>query len=97
MSWCRWSTKVNCILDGPLDINRPKKYIQSFGMSTSQFRLALEWLESHHVTHVFMKSPEQYWLPVYRMFSEGSFRQLIANPQPIKNILGRKTDIKDTE
>lgn len=31
------------------------------------------------------------------MFSEGSFRPLIANLQHIKNVLGRKKDIKGTE
>lgn len=32
---------VSCIPDGSLDNNHPKKYIQSFGMSTPQFRVAL--------------------------------------------------------
>lgn len=66
---------VCCILDGPLDTSRPKKYSQSFGTSTPQLREALEWLESHHVTDVFMESTGQYWIPVYNIFSEGSFHQ----------------------
>ena len=88
---------VCCILDGPLDTSRPKKYSQSFGTSTPQLREALEWLESHHVTDVFMESTGQYWIPVYNIFSEGSFHQVLANPQRIKNVPGRKTDVKDAE
>lgn len=88
---------VCCILDGPLETNRPKKYLQSFGTSTPQLREALEWLEAHQVTEVFMESTGQYWIPVFNIFSEGSFHQILANPQHIKNVPGRKTDVKDAE
>lgn len=88
---------VCCILDGPLDTSRPKKFIQSFGTSTPELRNALEWLEEHQVTEVFMESTGQYWIPVFNIFSEGSFNQVLANPQRIKNVPGRKTDVKDAE
>ena len=39
---------VCCILDGPLDTSRPKKYSQSFGTSTPQQREALECLHGKY-------------------------------------------------
>lgn len=90
-------TIVCCILDGPLDTNRPKKIQKTFGTRTLELRDALEWLDGHAVTDVFMESTGQYWLPVFNIFSEATFRMTLANPQHIKNVPGRKTDMKDAE
>lgn len=90
-------TIVCCILDGPLDTNRPKKYEKTFGTRTHELRQALDWLNDHQVTDVFMESTGQYWLPIFNIFSEASFHITLANPQHIKNVPGRKTDTKDAE
>ncbi|GEK90374.1 Transposase [Alkalibacterium putridalgicola] len=88
---------VCCILDGPLDTNRPKKIQKTFGTRTDELREALQWLEDHHVTDIFMESTGQYWVPVFNIFSEGTGQLILANPQHIKNVPGRKTDMKDAE
>ncbi len=90
-------TIVCCILDGPLETNRPKKIQRTFGTRTCELREALAWLNTHRVTHVFMESTGQYWLPVFNIFSEADFDIVLANPQRIKNVPGRKTDMKDAE
>lgn len=90
-------TIVCCILDGPLDTNRPKKVQKTFGTRTHELRQALEWLIEHGVTNVFMESTGQYWVPVFNIFSDGPFHMTLANPQHIKNVPGRKTDMKDAE
>lgn len=90
-------TIVCCILDGPLDTNRPKKVQKVFGTRTYELRQALEWLNAHKVTDVFMESTGQYWLPVFNIFTEADFQIILANPQRIKNVPGRKTDMKDAE
>lgn len=84
-------------MDGPLDTNPPKKIQKSFGTRTHELRDALTWLNNHAVTDVFMESTGQYWLPVFNIFSDGAFRTILANPQHIKNVAGRKTDMKDAE
>lgn len=90
-------TIVCCILDGPLDTNKPKKSYKIFGTRTSELRNALEWLEENEVTDIFMESTGQYWVPVFNIFSEGTFNMVLANPEHIKNVPGRKTDMKDAE
>ncbi|MBR7927232.1 transposase [Aerococcaceae bacterium zg-ZUI334] len=82
---------VCCILSGPLDTNRPKKFFQNFSTRTADLKAALEWIESHQVTDVFMESTGQYWIPVFNIFSQGNFNQILANPQRIKGIPNRKT------
>ena len=88
---------VCCILDGPLDTNKPRKTQKKFGTTTLALRKALTWLEENHVAHVFFESTGQYWLPLFNIFSDSDLTLVLANPQHIKNVPGRKTDMKDAE
>jgi transposase len=88
---------VCCILDGPLDTNKPKKIQKKFGTTTVALQNALAWLEENHVTHVFFESTGQYWIPLFNIFSDSDLALVLANPQHIKNVPGRKTDMKDAE
>ena len=51
----------------------------------------------NHITHVFFESTGQYWLPLFTIFSDSDLVLVLANPQHIKNVPGRKTDVKDAE
>ena len=88
---------VCCILDGPLDTNKPKKIQKKFGTTTVALQNALAWIVENHVTHVFFESTGQYWLPLFNIFSDSDLVLVLANPQHIKNVPGRKTDVKDAE
>ena len=48
-------TIVCCVLDGPLDTNKPKKSYKIFGTRTSELRKALEWLVENEVTDFLWK------------------------------------------
>ena len=61
---------------------------------------ALTWILENHVTHVFLESTGQsgqYWVPLFNIFSDSELNLILANPQHIKNVPGRKTDMKDAE
>lgn len=73
-------TIVCCILDDPLDTNRPKKYERTFGTRTHDLRQALDWLNDYQVPDVFMESTGQYWLSIFNIFPEASFHIMLANP-----------------
>ena len=90
-------TIVCCILDGPLDTNKPKKLQKTFYTTSAALRKALAWLNENHVTHVFFESTGQYWMPLFNIFSDSELNLILANPQHIKNVPGRKTDMKDAE
>ena len=55
-----------------------------------------DWLTSVQVTHVAMESTGEFWKPVYNIL-EGNFEILVVNARHIKNVPGRKTDVKDAE
>lgn len=88
---------VCCILVGPLDTNKPKKLQKKFETTTIALQIALTWIEENHVTHVFFESTGQYWVPLFNFFSDSDLTLVLANPQHIKHVPGRKTDIKDAE
>jgi transposase len=48
------------------------------------------------VTHVAMESTGVYWKPVWQAL-EGSFQLILAHPQQIKSMPGKKTDLRDSQ
>jgi transposase len=55
-----------------------------------------DWLLSQGVTHLAMESTGEFWKPIYNLL-ESAFTILVVNAQHIKNVPGRKTDVKDAE
>jgi len=55
-----------------------------------------EWLVQEGVTHVAMESTGVYWKPIYNIL-EGRFTILLVNARHVKNVPGRKTDVKDCQ
>src|SRR5205814_7287375 len=53
-----------------------------------------DWLKESKVTHVALESTGSYWRPIYNIL-EGHFELLLVNPNHVKNVPGRKTDIND--
>lgn len=88
-------TVVACVLFGPVD-QRPKKVTDTFSTTTSGLLELLDFLSEYNVTHAAMESTSVFWKPVWNVL-EGSFHLLLANARTIKNVPGRKTDVKDAE
>lgn len=63
---------------------------------TSELLALKSWLQSEGCTHVAMESTGVYWVPVYNLL-EGAFELIVGNATHIKNVPGRKTDVKDSE
>lgn len=90
-------TVVACTLVGNLSTNRPKKVIQTFGTRTFELQELASWLHEQGITTVMMESTGQYWCPIWNVLEKEGFKLILANPQRIKGIPGRKTDQKDAE
>ena len=73
-----------------------RKEVREFGTMTNQLLELADWLAAQGVTHVAMESTGVLWKPVYNLL-EGRFTLLVCNAQHIKNVPGRKTDVKDCE
>jgi transposase len=75
---------------------KEQKHIREFGTTTSAILSCGDWLRDLGVTHVAMESTGVYWRPIWNLL-EGQFELLLANATPVKNVPGRKTDVKDSE
>jgi len=74
----------------------PRQEVQTVGTMTAD-RLALAaWLAAAECTHVAMESTGVYWKPLYNVL-EGQCELLLVNAQHIKQVPGRKTDVRDCE
>lgn len=72
------------------------KEIRTYSTMTGDLKKLKEWLKQCGVTHVAMESTGVYWKPIYNLLEE-EYTVLVVNAQHIKNVPGRKTDVKDAE
>lgn len=73
-----------------------KKVVKRFKTMTAELEGLAAWLGSHEVTHVAMESTGIYWKPVYNILI-GHFEVWVVNARHLKQVPGRKTDVKDAE
>src|SRR5437867_6266012 len=89
------ATVVACLLVGQAH-EKPKKEVRTFGTFAQELMRLHDWLQSEGCTHVGMESTGVYWKPVYAVL-EDAFEIIVGNAHHIKNVPGRKTDVKDSE
>lgn len=68
--------------------------VRSFSTTTKGLLELSDWLASHGCTHAAMEATGVYWKPVWHVL-EGGVELVLANAQHIRNVPGRKTDVKD--
>jgi len=82
------------ITPGPA--GRPQRALRSFGTMTADILQLGDWLAERGVSYVVMESTGNYWRPIWNLL-EGQVRLVLANARAIKQVPGRKTDVKDAE
>jgi transposase len=75
---------------------KAQRQTRTFGAMTAQLLELADWLAEQGVTHVAMESTGVYWKPIWNLL-EGQFQILLVNAQHVKQVPGRKTDVKDAE
>jgi transposase len=73
-----------------------KKLTRTFSTMTADLLALDEWLRSLEIVHVALESTGVFWHPVYNLLEEGR-SIILVNPQHMKAVPGRKTDVKDSE
>jgi transposase len=68
--------------------------VRSFRTMTRDILAMRAWLQAHGCTVIAMESTGVYWKPIFNLL-EGDFTVLLVNPAHIKQVPGRKTDVKD--
>jgi transposase len=75
---------------------RPTRETRTFGAMRQDLAALRDWLREMSVTHVGMEATGVYWQPVHAVL-EGAFTVVVGNASHIRNVPGRKTDVKDGE
>jgi transposase len=88
-------TIVVCLIIGTPQ-EKPKTTIKTFTTMTRDLLSCRDWLLSEGCTHAAMESTGVYWKPVFNIL-EDKMEVILANARNIKNVPGRKTDVKDCE
>jgi transposase len=87
---------VACVI-APSAGGAPCKEVRTFGTMTQDLLQLVDWLVEAGCTAVAMESTGSYWKPLYNLL-EGVVEQvLVVNAAHIKQVPGRKTDVKDAE
>ena len=68
---------------------------QTYATTTEGLLALLEWLNLSQCSVAAMEATGVYWLPVFKILSEGAFDLVVANAAHIKAVPGRKTDLND--
>lgn len=89
------ATVVATVLVGAAH-ERARKETRTFRTVTRDLLALREWLLAKEVTHVALEGTGIYWRPVYEVL-EDAFEMILGNAHHIKNVPGRKTDVKDSE
>lgn len=87
-------TIVACVMIG--NGTQKRKQFKTFSTFTEDIRALADWLKSLQVHHIAVESTGIYWKPVFNIF-DGHFDVCLVNAQHVKNVPGRKTDMKDSE
>jgi transposase len=74
-----------------------KKEIRTYKTMTDDLLQLCGWLKEEGVLMVAMGSTGSYWKPVYNLLEVEGIPAILVNAQHIKNVPGRKTDVKDAE
>jgi transposase len=88
-----------CVMTGPSN-KAPTITIRTFATNVRDLEQLDHWLRETGCTHAVMESTGPYWNrehalePTLRVL-ESSMTVVLANPRHLKNVPGRKTDVKD--
>lgn len=71
--------------------------IRTFPTTTYYLLELIDWIKVYKCTHVAMESTSVYWKPIVNILEAEEIEFLVVNPQHMKAVPGRKTDVKDAE
>ena len=87
-----------CIIKGALDT--PDKIQEQFKTTRQELLRLVDWLTANKCYYIAMESTGVYWRPVYEAVEEYSPQydcMMVVNAHHMRNLPGRKSDVKDAE
>ena len=83
-----------CVMIGPAN-EKPVVEVRRFGTNVKDLEKLRAWLQQTGCSEAVMESTGSYWKPVFNIL-EGSLKIILANPEQVKALRGKKTDPNDS-
>ena len=80
----------------PGEGRRRVEHVAEFQTTAQGLLILRDWLEAHAVDQVAMEATGVYWKPVWAVL-EDRFKCLLVNARHVKQVPGRKTDVRDAQ
>ena len=80
----------------PGEQGRREERLAEFATTTRGLLALHDWLVAHRATQVAMEATGTYWKPVWAVL-EDDFECVLVNARHVKQVPGRKTDLKDAQ
>lgn len=77
--------------------DRAGETVGKFGVFTDDLHKIRDWLIRERVVTVAMESTGIYWIPLYDVLSAAGLHVCLVNPRELKQVPGRKSDLKDCQ
>jgi len=77
--------------------NNQNQEVREYPTFTQDLRKMASWLKSRGVESIAMESTGIYWIPPFELLEQHGFEVLLVNAHHLKNVSGRKTDVKDSQ
>jgi transposase len=77
--------------------DRDPEPVRKFSSFTHDLHRLADWLEACGIETVAMESTGVYWIPVYEVLEERGFEVLLVNARHVRNVPGRKSDVRDCQ
>jgi transposase len=88
--------QVTACVRVPADGGGREQHVAEFTTTVAGLLTLRDWLAAHGVSQVTMEATGVYWKPIWAIL-EDEFELLLVNARHVKQVPGRKTDVKDAE
>lgn len=76
---------------------RDNESVKRFGTFTEDLHKIAQWLKASGIKTVAMESTGIYWLQLFLVLESYGFEVFLVNARHVKNVSGRKSDVKDCQ
>src|SRR6476660_4674981 len=88
------ASREHYVAVNPADADEP---VRCFGCFTEDLQAIAAWLLECRVDTVAMEATGIYWISLFQVLEEAGLEVVLVNARQVKNISGKKTDVKDAE
>ena len=76
---------------------RAQNSVRKFEAFTKDLLELVQWLVQCGVQTVAMEATAVYWIPLYQLLEDAKIKVYLVNARHVKNVPGRKSDVRDCQ